>query len=176
MRRLNEAVDFGFTFTHPRWVAFWGLLISPSRGMLTNSPVLAFGFAGLGMALSRPKQDLLLTYIAVATLATILLYSTWSVWYAGNSFGYRFLVDLLPGLCLLMTLPWKWITAHRFVWSTFVTATAFSVAVQIVGVLYYPCDWYDKPVSATIYRDRLWDWKDPEVLRCLSAGPHLPWQ
>jgi len=58
----------------------------------------------------------------------------------------------------------------------FLAAAVFSVAVQIIGVVFYPSDWYDKPVSPALDASRFWDWTDPEVLRCLREGPHLPWQ
>jgi hypothetical protein len=84
--------------------ALWELLFGWWRGMLVYSPVLGMGFVGLAMALRRARgfvESRLLVAGATA-LATILLYARFTTWWGGlNQFGYRYLLDAVPFLCLL---------------------------------------------------------------------------
>ena len=160
-------------FTYPRWEGFLGLLVSPSRGLLVYSPVLLFGCIGLVSTMYYRRKPVL-TYAAVATVLTVLFYSTWTKWDAVFGFSYRFLVDLLPGMSLFLAVTWSWIFAQRWRIGLFVILALFSVSIQIIGSFFYPCGWSSTPVEASIHRERYWDWKDPEFLRCLRAGPVDP--
>ena len=120
--------------------AFYGLLLSPNRGLLIFSPVLLAGFAGLGVALTRRREPLLLEYVAVATLLTIVFYSSNPLWHGSFSYSYRFLVDLTPGLALGTagvgmdrTRRWRAPCWRR---------CARSRSASVVGAFCYPCDWY----------------------------------
>lgn len=159
--------------TTPQWNAFLGLLISPSRGLFVYSPVLAFAFVGLVSVLCE-RQDPLLTSAASASLVLILLYSAWSSWHGDFSYSYRFLVDLLPGLSLFLAVTWNWVTAQGWRKNLFVASVVFSVFVQIIGSFFYPCGWFETPERANSRPERFWDWRDPEFMRCLRAGPVDP--
>jgi hypothetical protein len=169
----SEMAQFQRGFSYPQWESLLGLLVSPSRGILVYSPVLLFAFAGLALSLYQ-RYDLFLAYVAVATMLMILFYSTVVYWDARFSFSYRYLVDLLPGLSLLLSTVWQRIL--RFSWSKglLLASAIFSVFIQIIGSFFYPCGWYDTPVKASIHQERLWDWTDPEFFRCLRAGPVNP--
>ena len=151
------------------WRAFLGLVVSPGRGMLIYSPVLVFAF--LPLLDGHLRRDPLLKAIGIATVATILLYSAWERWDAAFSYSYRFLVDLLPGLALYLAIALQTVLARRPLAVTFFGLTAVSVLVQIVGAFFYPCGWYETPVSAALVPSRFWDWTDLEVIRCLRNGP-----
>ena len=152
----------------PRWQGLPGLLLSPSRGLFVFSPFLIFAFAGLGSVLYR-RRDLLLTYTAVATVLTVLFYAGWSDWYGDFSYSYRFLVDLLPGLTLLLAVVYNRLMAEHWRRALFISFAAFSVLAQIVGAFFYPCGWYDHSRLG-----RYWDWRNPEMVSCLMAGPVSP--
>jgi hypothetical protein len=173
MNRLEHSARAGFAFSYPSLTAFWGLLASPSRGLLVLSPVLLFSVAAMAIALWR-RRDWLMVYTALATVALLVLYSTWSVWYGAYGYGYRFLVDLLPGLCLLLVVVWDRLVASAALRTLLIATVAFSIFVQAVGAFCFPSDWYSKPVSPSDDRARLWDWSDTELMRCLRQGPHLP--
>jgi hypothetical protein len=57
-------------------------------------------------------------------------------------------------------------------------AVAFGVFAQIVGALTWECGWHFSPLWLDLALDRLWDWRDPEVLRCtqvlVKEGPKAP--
>lgn len=163
----------GNQFIYPQLKNLLGLLISPSRGLLTHSPVLVFSLLGLAVALLR-RRDSLMTYTAVATILSVLFYSTWLSWHGAFSFSYRFLVDLLPGLALLLALVFEAVCARRWMRHVLVLSVGFSVGVQIIGAFCYPCGWDESPVSATAFPERFWDWSDPEFVRCLRCGPVDP--
>jgi hypothetical protein len=170
----NPAFGTGTAFGAPRLKALLGLLISPSRGMLTYSPILLFACAGMGPVMRRPRDPVMVT-IGVATVLTLIFYSSWIWWFGGFSYGYRFLVDLLPGLCLFLGVGWSWVAAQRWRIGLFLVAAIFSVFIQVIGAFFFPCGWYDFPARQALeHQERFWDWKDPEWLRCLQAGPVEP--
>lgn len=173
MSRLEQSRLTGFAFSYPRWDAFWGLLISPSRGILILSPVLIFSVIAMGVVLWR-RRDKLMVYITVASVALVVLYSCWSVWYGAYCYSYRFLVDLLPGLCLLLAVIWEQLTSRPWRRIILGATVAFSIFVQVVGVFFYPSDWYTKPISVAFDQSRLWDWSDTQLVRCLMDGPKFP--
>jgi len=152
---------------------FAGLLVSPSRGLLTHSPVLVFPLAGLLAALFRPTLPLL-RYLAAGVLATLCLFSFYGMWHGGFGFSYRILVDLLPALILFLPAVWTWIAARRGRAALFAASAALSLLVQVVGAFFYPCGWFHHPVNAGAHPERFWDWSDPQVLRCLRNGPAVP--
>ncbi|MFN7974156.1 MAG: hypothetical protein U0166_17705 [Acidobacteriota bacterium] len=153
--------------------AILGLLVSPSRGIFIYSPFLLFAFYGLFATLRR-RDDPLLVATSLATLLTFAVYAKYKWWFGSFSYSYRYLVDLLPGLALLMTVPWSGIVARPFARRLFLVLALWSLGTQIVGAFFYPCGWYDHPRSVRQDRSRLWDWKDPEIVRCLCAGPVEP--
>jgi hypothetical protein len=167
---LGTETEFGA----PRLKALLGLLISPSRGMFTYSPILLFACAGIGAVLRRPREPVMVT-IGVATVLTLIFYSSWILWDGGFSYGYRFLADLLPGLCLFLGVGWSWVAARPWRIGLFLVAAIFSIFIQVIGAFFFPCGWYDFSArQAAQHQERFWDWKDPEWLRCLRAGPVEP--
>ena len=168
------ALGIGTELGAPRLKALLGLLISPSRGMLSYSPILLFACAGMG-AVMRPPRDSVMVTISVATVLTLIFYSSWIWWFGASSYGYRFLVDLLPGLCLFLGIGWSWVAAQRWRIGLFLVTAVFSVFIQVIGAFFFPCGWYDFSAGqAPEHQEHFWDWKDPEWLRCLKAGPVEP--
>ena len=56
----------------------------------------------------------------------------------------------------------------------FRVAMAASIALQAIGAFCYPSSWNRIPVSVDTQHDRLWDWGDTEIRRCLEEGPYWP--
>ena len=79
-----------------------GLLISPGRGLLWYCPVLMLAIAGFARARKTNRTG---AFLIVGILAGFLaLYSLWSFWAAGWSWGPRLLLPALPGLAALLGL------------------------------------------------------------------------
>jgi len=161
------------TVTSFRWDAFLGLLFSPSRGLLIYSPVFIFAFFGIRKTWNRTKDPLFI-YTAVATILLILFYSFFPGWHGAFGYGYRVLVELVPGLCLLLGTVYDRIFANRWTRTVFAMLFLYSVSIQMIGAFDYPCGWYDSPANALENPKRFWDWHDPEFARCLRAGPVDP--
>jgi hypothetical protein len=160
-------------FSYPNPVAFFGLLISPSRGLLVLSPVLFFACLGLGRALAG-RLDPLFRFTAVAIVLTVVTYSAWEQWDGAFTYSYRFLTDVLPGLALFLGVMWSWVVAQRWRLATLTALAVFSVWVQMVGAFNFPCGWPGNGATPEVYRQRLWDWTDSELARCVQSGPVDP--
>lgn len=94
-----EAGDF--------WVALFGNLISPSRGLFIFSPLI------LALPLIFPKRsDLKAEFrwwwlVAVTWPVThCIVISRFPHWYGGHCYGPRLMVDVLPGLFILFLHYW----------------------------------------------------------------------
>lgn len=92
--------DSGEGFTTPFWQGFWGLVISPYRGVFWHSPLLLATPVGFLFFLRKHRGEGVL--IAVLTAALVGLYSIWWMWWGGFAWGPRFLVPLTPFWVLLL--------------------------------------------------------------------------
>ncbi len=88
------------------WLGAAGLMVSPSRGLLVYSPFLGFAFWGMLLAPRDPRREVLRP-VAGATLGLMLLQFCWHDWWGGSAYGYRPLLDTLPGLsvCCYLVRP-----------------------------------------------------------------------
>lgn len=152
-----------------------GLLLSPSRGLLVYSPVLVFALAGLVLALGDRRQPLL-RWLAAAAGGTLLMLGGFSVWWGGHSFGPRLPADILPLLALFLLPVWPWLGRRRLLRTVFVGLLGVSIAVQALGAFYHPSpremDWNTSPRDVDEAHERLWEWKDSQIVRLLRNGPH----
>ena len=114
----------------------YGQLISPGRGLLVYSPILAFAIWGMALAW-RQRRYRAVRPLTVAALLLLLVQSKWFNWHGGWSFGYRLMVDAMPlaAVCAPPTVRWirRW-------WGLGILAAVlavWSVAVQILGAFAY---------------------------------------
>jgi hypothetical protein len=152
--------------------AFWGYLISPSRGLLLFSPVLLFSIPGWYQVYKRRTQtdERLLILLGIACLVLFVQYCFYVPWWGAITYGSRFLVDFLPVLCY----PIAYVLAHflqrtdqnpkrvSVLVAAFLTLTVYSTGVQIVGAFSDRHIWDTSPYFST---DRLWDWQDNQISR-----------
>lgn len=153
------------------------LFFSPSRGLFVYSPILLFAIPGVWI-LWRSRQkwsiDWLNLGLLIASLGIGLSYCFFFVWWAGNSYGPRFLVDVLPILCVLIahwlypwlkSNPWRNYRTQLFTVLFCITA-AYSTGVQFIGVLNFPGNnfWDNVPVPLDRL-NRAWDWQDNPMHR-----------
>lgn len=164
-----------------------GLILSPSRGLLVFSPVVLIAALG-AVAIWRVRLDrvgwrhgaqgveavLLMRYGSLAATAVLVLYSSYLVWWGGHGFGPRYLTDIMPLLGLLMgvglsvvRLPSAGMTARVVTVGLFL----YSVGIQGVGAFCWPSPWTldsDAP-----YHERLWSWRNSQVVACIRSGPRI---
>ncbi len=152
--------DSGEGFTTPFLTGFWGLLVSPYRGVFWHTPLFVASLMAFVPFARRQRSVAIL--IAALSAALIGLYSLWWMWWGGFAWGPRFLVPLTPFWVLLLApviesttdTPFRWRRLHPLHWITLVLA-AISVVVQLAAVSVnfvnyeiqlrdrYPTDWAD---------------------------------
>lgn len=154
--------------TAPGVERLFGLLISPSRGLLVYCPLalLALG------ALRRQTQPVVLRILALALPAYLAFFTTSRIWWGGHSYGPRFFTDVMPlvVLCALPVAQDLW--ARGFGRALLVAGAVWCVGVQAVGVYCDDNDWNTFPASVDKQTERLWSWSDPQILRALRSGWH----
>jgi hypothetical protein len=154
--------------------ALAGLLVSPSRGLLTFSPfLLALPAAAW---LRRPDWPLSRGWWAVGIAWPVLLvlaFSRWTMWWGGGCYGARLLTDALPGLFLLVLRVWP-TRLPRGRASVGVAVLALTVlaagAIHVGQGLYNPWTfrWNGEPSVDTEPWAR-WTWRFPQFLHSAAA-------
>jgi hypothetical protein len=151
-----------------------GVLVSPSRGLFIYTPVLVFPVVGLVMWLVRRRGGVL-ACAALAAAVGVGTIAQFSVWWGGHSFGPRLLVDVLPALALGLVPVWPVIRRRPFARGLFALTLAVSVLVEVVGAFHFPSpravDWDTSPQDVDFAHERLWDWRDSQLLRLVRNGP-----
>lgn len=156
----------------PFWLGAAGLLVSPSRGLLVFSPVLAASFIGAVIAWRDPRYRSL----RFAAIAVPLLWAPaflWFDWWGGWAYGYRPIVDSIPLLAVLCIPSVRWLLEQRVWRAAFALLLAWSVFVQVLGAFAYsPWGWNYKVIDAEgtranvdvpAYRHRLWSLHDSQI-------------
>jgi hypothetical protein len=140
----------------PVWEGFISILFSPGRGLFIYSPVLLFSLVGMVMVwISGP---LVFRYMTVGVVCLVLLYSKWTMWWGGWSYGPRLLADLTPFLCLFLyplTIPMDRRPALR---AGFILCALLSIGCHVLGVFWYDFRW-DALTGTDRHPERLWHWR-----------------
>lgn len=152
------------------WTAAAGLLISPSRGLLIFSPVVAFALAGVPPS-ARAGSRSSLSWCLGAAAAEMAAYSFYSVWWGGHTFGPRYMLDLLPPLVPVAAAGVDAIVSRPVLAWLGAGALAWSIAVAALGAFVYPADaWNTNPSDVDRDHARLWDWRDSQIARSARTG------
>jgi len=149
----------------------YGQLLSPAKGLLFFSPLVLLIIPGWAGVWARSRAA---TAAALGTVVgTLLVYGGYQVWYGGLTWGPRFVVPLLPLLCL----PAAALAEARGPWGKALLAGGFllSLPVQLAvvagawdrAVLQF--DWATDPNLP--WSDlRLW-YRSPAVYQLAHWGP-----
>ncbi|MCP9630138.1 hypothetical protein NML43_23855 [Rhodopseudomonas palustris] len=156
------------------WTAIAGNLISPARGLIIYSPILIAAIPGFWIAMRKSEsRDFAIISAAIIVLHLIVI-SRFPHWWAGHSYGTRFMTDVLPFCIYLVahllqelphwTRPWRVGTIGAML-----TLGAISVFMHGQGAIHFDVHlWNSTPVNVDIVPQRLWDWHDLAFLRGLS--------
>ena len=178
-----------------------GLLVSPSRGLLIFSPIVLLVIpvvigprscvlrlpsstihhppsslgASLGpQALFRHPPSVIhhpFPWLAIAAVAQLILYSTYSVWWGGHTYGPRYLCDILLVVLPLAAAGYDRVVRSRVGATLVAVFAAWSVLLAATGAFCYPAEaWNTDPVDVDRAHERLWDWSDPQFVRCWHQG------
>ncbi|HYT74315.1 MAG TPA: hypothetical protein VEL79_06175, partial [Vicinamibacterales bacterium] len=150
---------------------FAGLLVSPNRGLLVFSPVVLVALGGLRAAFAEGRRGPL-AWCALAAAAQFAAYGVYSVWWAGHTYGPRYLLDVLPLLVPLAAASLARVRARSLVGFASAVALVWSIGVSATGAFCYPNDqWNADPTDVDRDHARLWSWSDMQIVRCWQRGP-----
>jgi hypothetical protein len=183
LQPYDQASKLGFPSTFLESVA--AQLVSPSRGLFIFSPIVLVAVAGVVIAWRRKSVTLLETLSAVAIPCYLVAIALFPVWWAGTSFGARFMTETLP-FFFVLSIPFvDWIVAWRaekpanrpLMYRVGVVASVVVLAVSVLanaqgGLLRSSTCWNLKgPSFASVDKDpaRTWSWTDPQVAYGLRA-------
>jgi hypothetical protein len=128
-------------FATPFLEGFYGLTFSPGKGLFWYNPLLFAALAAWPALFRRHRAEALLAGAVV--LSNLAFYAPWYLWWAGHSWGPRFLVTALPfaALALAPALETAVRAAqpsstlrHRALALGLIALAVVSVAVQLLGV------------------------------------------
>lgn len=149
--------------------ALYGNLLSPARGILIYSPFIVFAwlcfkYSGKPWELKKPW---LLIGLAWPVLH-LLFISRFPHWWAGWSYGARFMTDVIPGLFLLTLYAWPTNFKPQMakVLSGLLFAScAFAIIVNTGQGLFnkYTAAWNADP-NIDRHPEYLFDWSYPQFL------------
>jgi hypothetical protein len=146
-----------------------GLLLSPNRGLLVFSPIFAFSLVCAVYVVRTRLGPPLIPYLLVASALTYGVYCFWPDWIGGHTYGYRFLIDIIPVLMLVLAVSWDVLVApHASLRTAFSVALLASIYIQGLGATTAPCGYDDDPNNINYHHERLWDISNGEIARCMQ--------
>jgi hypothetical protein len=145
-----------------------GLLASPNRGIVVFTPIVMVILAARPAPADRPIGR----WPLAAGVTQLIVYSSFSVWWGGHTYGPRYLLDVLPVLLPAACLgAQRVMAAGRPVRFAAAAALAWSVVTAGTGAFSYPHErWNIDPVDVDREHGRLWDAGDLQIVRCWRAG------
>jgi hypothetical protein len=149
-----------------------GTLFSPSHGLFVYSPWVAVALGLLPFASKRLSRGTVERWLLWGLVPYFVLLSKYSCWWAGHSFGPRFWIDASPQFAIAVAVALEWArNRSRAALSMMSVAVVLGVTTQAIGVLCFPSSWHFSPRIADRHHERLWDWNDNELTRCVREGP-----
>jgi len=154
------------------WEAFAGHLISPSRGLLIASPILALVPVGVWLKIRRREFGLLDALLLVAIALHWVLISSWcNWWWGGHSLGPRLWTDMIPFLTwFLIPVAGAIVPSEgkprrpALVLAGVLVVASFLAHASLSNNPAAP-RWNPVPVNVDQAPWRLWEWHDVQFLR-----------
>ena len=151
------------SWVSPFPISFIGTWISPSKGILTYSPIFLFSFVGFYLAMKKGwKENVQFIFYFLIVILHTLIMSFWKHWYGGYSFGYRMSSDIIPYLIILMV---PFVKSQSFDKNKIVFWILFyiSIFIQVFGIVFFDGIWhaaYDEGFKNTSW---LWSIENSEI-------------
>lgn len=162
---------------HPDYLtALAANLVSPARGLLLFSPVVALSIAGCLLQIRRRALRPLDVVAAGCVVGQLLVVSAQNEgWWAGHAFGPRFMSDVLPLLAYLALPALVALIGARGVPHPSRLARAAAGAVAVVAAVSIVVNaegaylrastcWNVTPVNIDRQPSRVWDVDNPQIL------------
>jgi hypothetical protein len=161
------------TFATPIQTGLYGLLASPSRGLLVYTPYVIFALVALLRAWRWPGDVAgRLRGLSLAWIVALVLYAMYSEWWGGRVFGSRFLDDYAP--VLFAALAWGTsvgMLGSRLARAVFAFMAAWSFVLFQAAAFLYDKSWDTFPVNVNDDPSKLFNWSDPQWLAVLRLVP-----
>ncbi len=157
----------------PVSTGLWGFVASPGRSLFLFAPVTVLGLAAFGSTWRRDRATALLLGGTVVVLT--LFYASQLYWDADRSYGPRYLVAILPLLCLPLT-SWFDLPPRSMRRRVLRAVVVLSVIAQAPGVLVDFSKAGYRPEHAHLnYHRRLWTWEGSGfTLNAQAAAKLIP--
>lgn len=120
-------------FATPFFEGVYGLTLSPGKGLLWYNPLLFAALAGWLAFFRRHRREAVLSGALV--LSQVAFYAPWYLWWAGHSWGPRFLVTILPFAVLSLAPALEAAFHRRMPAIAFVLLATLSLGVQLLAVV-----------------------------------------
>jgi hypothetical protein len=143
--------------------------VSPSRGLLVFSPVVAFAAFGIAAA-RREGWQADLAWCLIAAGVEFVAYCFYQVWWGGHTFGPRYMLDILPLLVSPAAAGFPVIADRRPVAVLASMCLAWSIGAAALGAFVYPLEFWNLDPNIDVAHWRLWDWRDSQLARAAHAG------
>jgi hypothetical protein len=157
--------------------ALMGNLFSPARGLLVYSPILALAFSGFVFALGHPEERALHLAYGTIVVASLMAMSFVPAWWAGHSFGPRYMTDVVPFFTYFVAFNFEPVIAckrRRALMVGIASLAVISLLIHMQGALRTaPLLWNTSPENIDRDPSRVWDWRDPPFFRTRSSHPDL---
>jgi len=155
--RFGTPIETGYAdqaqaFTTPLFVGLYGLALSSGKGVVMYAPIVVAGVVGW-VHLCR-RQATVATMVALLVVSYVAFYARFDWWYGGGPWGSRFLVVILPLLCLGVGALVD-SRLSRGAWLALGALAALSVAVQILSLVVPYLPYEAQMVQDEINYDRL---------------------
>ena len=151
--------------------ALAGNLISPNRGLLIFSPVALVAAVGAWTSLREGRQrSLIVLGVCIVVTHWALVSGAGEGWWAGSTYGPRFMADIIPALAFLSVPAVAKLVSQRSERSTRLRRATLALAA--VSVLMHAPGAWSKPASCWSLEpprvdedtSRVWDWDDLQAL------------
>jgi len=156
-----------------------GTLFSPSRGLFIFSSWTLVSLLVLPTtAGSIRRKSSSTAWFLVGLIPYGIILSKYSVWWAGHSFGPRYWTDVIPLFAIMLAFALDWLysqgRSRLILLPIYIFTFLVSIAIQVIGAFYSPSSWNLSPKNIDTHHERLWEWTDHELLRCVKEG-RKPW-
>lgn len=150
-----------------------GTLVSPSHGLFVFTPWIPLTLAAVPALIPQLQRAPLVCTVLWGLPMLFAQLALQSTWWAGWSFGPRYWTEAMPlfGILLGFALDWSRARCRPLLAGLLVTG-ALGIAVQAVGAFCFPSSFNAVPGNIDRQHERLWNWRDTELTRCLHEGPH----
>jgi hypothetical protein len=109
----------------------------------------------------------------VLFVALLLVYSKYTYWSGGRTYGPRYLTDALPFFLFPAAAALEsWLRSRAF-WVAFLALTLVSAYVQVLGAFRYPCAG-DVPGRIQEDQARVWAWSETDIGFCARSPRRAP--